>query len=67
MNKQSIRIRRRSRRRSETLLNKIVAILFVTIGWLSTLIDGDGTAFVFLLCIAIPMFRSKHSWFVRQD
>lgn len=67
MGKTNVQIRRRVRRRNETLLNKIVALLFVTIGWLSASIDGDGTGFVFMLFLAIPLFFAKESWFGRKD
>lgn len=39
--------------------NKIVAIALVLIGYLTTLIDGDGTAFVLLLMLAVTVFLKK--------
>ena len=32
-----------------------IAILLMLIGWVSTLIDGDGTFFVFTLAIGVPI------------
>lgn len=41
--------------------NKIIAVILALMGYVSALVDGDATAFVFLLMIAIPMFFSKES------
>ena len=41
--------------------NKIIAVILALMGYVSTLVDGDATAFIFLLTIAIPMFFSKEN------
>jgi len=46
-----------------SIKNKIMAVIFALIGYCSTLVDGDCTAFIFLLTIAIPMFFTKESMF----
>ena len=43
--------------------NKTMAVVFALLGYCSTLVDGNWTAFMFILMIAIPMFFSKESWF----
>ena len=45
-----------------TWKNKITAIIFTIIGYLSMLPEGDGTAFVFLLMFAIPLFFAKENY-----
>lgn len=40
----------------KTWKNKLVAIALVLLGYISTLVDGDGTAFIFLLIVALPVF-----------
>lgn len=45
-----------------TWKNKIVALSLAGVGYLSTLIDGDGTAFIFILLIAIPLFFAKENF-----
>ena len=42
-----------------TYKNKAVALALAGIGYLSTFIDGDATAFVFLLLFAIPLFFAR--------
>jgi hypothetical protein len=39
-----------------TWKNKLVAIALGLLGYISTLIDNDCTAFIFLLTIAFPLF-----------
>lgn len=46
----------------KTLKNKLYATVLIILGWLSTLIDGDATAFVFLLMIGVPLFFAKENW-----
>lgn len=46
----------------KTLMNKIMAIVFILTGWFSIKIDGDGTVFIFTLMIGIPMFFDKENW-----
>lgn len=46
-----------------SIKNKIMAVIFALIGYCSTLVDGDWTAFIFLLIIAVPMFFSKEKMF----
>jgi hypothetical protein len=43
----------------KTWKNKIVAIALMVLGYLSTLIENDGTAFILLLIIALPIFFTK--------
>lgn len=46
-----------------SIKNKVMAVIFTLLGYCSTLVDGDCTAFIFMLMIAVPMFFSKESWF----
>lgn len=39
-----------------TWKNKVAALAMALVCYLSTFIDGDATAFVFLLFIAVPLF-----------
>lgn len=39
-----------------TYQNKVVAMAMIGVGILSTLIEGDATALVFILMLAIPVF-----------
>ena len=48
----------------ETLKNKLSAIALLIVGTIPVMIDGDGTALVFLGCIAIPMFFAKENWMI---
>ena len=45
-----------------TYKNKLVSIAMIVIGYLSTLPDGDGTAFVFLLMFALPLMFAKKNY-----
>jgi hypothetical protein len=45
----------------KTWKNKILALFLAGVGYLSALITGDGTAFVFLLIIAVPLFFAKRN------
>ena len=40
----------------KTWRNKALAVALVIIGYLSVIPDNDGTAFVFVLFLAIPLF-----------
>lgn len=42
---------------------KIVAVLLVALTIPVIVIDGDATATVFMLLLAVPMFFSKKEWF----
>lgn len=45
-----------------TWKNKVAALALALIGYLSTFIDGDATAFVFLLiCFAVPLFFARRN------
>ena len=44
-----------------TWKNKVAALALAFIGYLSTFIDGDATAFVFLLLIAVPLFFARRN------
>lgn len=39
-----------------TYRNKIVALVLILLGVLSTMVDGDATALVFMSLIAVPVF-----------
>lgn len=44
-----------------TWKNKVAALAIAFAGYLSTFIDGDATAFVFLLlCFAVPLFFARN-------
>ena len=43
----------------ETIMNKIVSLILIMIGVLSTFIDNDATFLVFTLIIGIPLFFEK--------
>lgn len=45
-----------------TWKNKVAALALALVGYLSTFIDGDATAFVFLLFIAVPMFFARNNF-----
>ena len=42
-----------------TWKNKAAALAIGFVGYLSTFIDGDATAFVFLMMFAVPLFFTK--------
>ncbi len=44
-----------------TYKNKAVAFGLAGIGYLSTFIDGDATAFAFLMLFAIPLFFARRN------
>lgn len=46
----------------ETIYNKIFATVMIGLGYLSTLIDGDGTFFVWTLMLFVPMFFARENW-----
>ena len=50
----------------ETWVNKLIAVGLFILGYLSTLMEGDGTAFVFILLFAIPLFFAKDNWICRN-
>lgn len=50
-----------------TYKNKLCALALVLIGWLSTLIDNEGTAFVLCLMIAVPLFFTRNNWIVKIE
>lgn len=45
-----------------TWVNKLTAIILIAASSVPMLLDGDGTAFVFMLIFAIPLFFSKRNW-----
>lgn len=45
------------------IVNKIAAIILILAGIVPLIVDGDGTALIFILMIAVPMFFAKESWF----
>ena len=46
----------------KTWKNKLAAIALTLVGYLSTLPEKDGTAFVFLLMFSIPLFFAKENY-----
>jgi hypothetical protein len=46
----------------KTWKNKLVSVLLFFSGCVPIWIDGDGTAFVFLLMFAIPLFFAKNNY-----
>ena len=44
-----------------TWKNKVGALALMAVGYLSTFIDNDATAFVFLMLLAIPLFFAKNN------
>ena len=46
----------------KTLKNKLYAIVLLLCWYMPVLIDGDGTALVFIGMIAIPLFFAKENW-----
>lgn len=44
-----------------TWKNKAVALAMAFVGYLTTGIDNDATAFVFILLIAIPLFFARRN------
>ena len=45
-----------------TYKNKLVALALFIIGMLSMTVDNDGTAFIFTLFLAIPLFFARTNW-----
>ena len=39
-----------------TWKNKLIAIIFIILGYITTIPENDATAFVFILLFAIPLF-----------
>lgn len=50
----------------DTWVNKLIAVGLFILGYLSTLMEGDCTAFVFILLFAIPLFFAKDNWICRN-
>ena len=50
-----------------TFENKITAIVFIFIGWLSAKIDGDATFYVMALICCVPMFFATRKWITWSD
>lgn len=46
----------------ETIKNKLYSILIISVGILSTFIDGDYTFFGFSLFLGLPLFFTKTNW-----
>ena len=44
-----------------TYKNKVVALAMAGFGYLSTFIDGDATAFAFLMIFAVPLFFARRN------
>lgn len=49
--------------RYKMIVNKIASILLILVSLIPLIVDGDGTALIFILMIAVPMFFAKESWF----
>lgn len=49
-------------RKTELFANKMTALGLLGLGYLSTLIDGDGTGLVILAMLAIPLFFAKENY-----
>lgn len=45
-----------------TWKNKVAALGLAQLGYWSTLIDGDATAFVFLMLFAVPLFFARRNF-----
>ncbi len=45
------------------IMQKIAAVLLVALTIPVIVLDGDATATVFALLLAVPMFFSKKEWF----
>lgn len=43
------------------LKNKLYSILLMLVGYVSIKIVGDGTAFIFTLCIGLPVFFANEN------
>jgi len=48
----------------ELLWNKLCALLLIVCGLVVLALDGDGTAFVFIIMCAVPLFFAKENWIV---
>lgn len=52
----------------ETYKNKIVALLLIVLSWWSVSIDSDATGFVWMLCLAVPLFFTTKDYILdRRD
>ena len=49
-----------------TWVNKLIAVGLFILGYLSTLMEGDGIAFVFILLFSISLFFLKDYWICRN-
>ena len=46
----------------KTIKNKVMASVFILMGWGSIFIDMDSTMFVFTLMLGLPLFFAKENW-----
>lgn len=52
----------------ETWKNKVCALVLTGIGYLTAVLTGDGTGFVFILIFfAIPLFLALENWIYEGD
>ncbi|MFI3115318.1 MAG: hypothetical protein R3Y12_04160 [Clostridia bacterium] len=49
------------------LKNKLGALSLISLGAVTTFIDNDGTAFLFLLMLGMPMFFCKEDVFMNEE
>ena len=45
----------------ETFKNKVTAVILLTLGWIANLVIGDGTVFIIMCMLAIPLFLNKEN------
>ena len=62
MRKNNRGIKRFARYIHRTYKNKLCTLVLLTLGVLTTKIDGDGTVLLFLSMIALPLFFSDENW-----
>lgn len=48
--------------RFDLLVNKLIALALVAMGWVCVRLEGDATFLVLALIISVPMFFAKRSW-----
>lgn len=47
-----------------TWKNKLYAVALLAMSYVPVILDNDATAFVWSLMLAVPMFFTRHKWFV---
>lgn len=49
-----------------TWKNKVAAVMLMAVGYISMMLDGDGTALVLLTMLSMPLFFARENYIVRS-